>query len=377
MSEWANPEAVDKLSGAARLGALLAAPSLRAIAREIESAIGGESPMLILGESGTGKTVLAQAIAEASGRKPVVRATLGGSDDLNTITSELFGHAKGAYSGATSHRIGLAECADGGTLIFDELLNLPLHAQQLLLDFVQFGTYRPLGYDRPQPKRARVRILAATNGDLQAAVRERRFREDLYYRLAAVTIELPPLRQRRDEIPALAEGALRRADPQRPWQLGADLRRLLGSPALQWSGNVRQLELAIQRARERALVRGGGSLLLTSEHLDARDLGATLSEPAPAPGVESSASLDSAWRRLQAQRDHLDLEEQAVLCQALAQAGGVVARAARELGIARTTLSSRLDALAVRGRPTRGDAPFPEHTLGVRAARSAPYALRR
>jgi DNA-binding NtrC family response regulator len=329
------------------LGDLLAAPSMRAIASELESALPGDTPILILGESGTGKTVVAQAIAEASGRRPVVRATLGGSDDLNTITSELFGHERGAFSGATSRRVGLVEFADGGTLILDELLNLPPHAQQLLLDFTQFGTYRPLGYDRPDPKRARVRILAATNGDLRAAIRERRFREDLYYRLAGVTVDLPPLRERREDIPSLAESTLRRVDPGRVWTLSVPLRRLLVSPALEWSGNVRQLERVIERARERAVLRDPEATSLTPEHLEARDLGQA--RPEVPPSGASEQPLGVAWQRLQAERASIDEREEGVLRQALAQSGGVVAQAARELGIARTTLSSRIDVLGVRG----------------------------
>ncbi|HEV3189716.1 MAG TPA: sigma 54-interacting transcriptional regulator [Polyangiaceae bacterium] len=329
------------------LADLLTTSSMQSLKEEIESAIGGSSPILILGESGTGKTLLAQAIAEASGRRPIVRAVLGSSDDLNTITSELFGHEKGAFSGAASKRMGLAEFANGGTLILDEILNLPPHAQQLLLDFTQFGTYRPLGYDRAEPKRANVRIIAATNGDLRAAIRERRFREDLYYRLAALTIEVPPLRERRGDIPALAESTLRRVDPGRAWSLSVPLRRLLVSPALDWSGNVRQLERAIERARERAVARDPEATVLTPEHLEARDVDHALAAAATTPDAPAEA-LGVTWQRLQADRDKLDEREQSVLRQALAQSGGVVAQAARELGIARTTLSSRIDVLGIR-----------------------------
>ena len=331
------------------LSDLLAFPAMRDIKRELESALLGESPILITGESGTGKTLLAQAIAEASGRRPIVRAVLGASDDLNTITSELFGHERGAFSGATSKRMGLAEYADGGTLILDEILNLPPHAQQLLLDFTQFGTYRPLGHSAAEPKRARVRLIAATNGDLRAAIRERRFREDLYYRVAAVTIDLPPLRDRRQEIPALAESTLRRVDPQRAWTLSLPLRRLLVSPALEWSGNVRQLERAIERARERAVSRDPEASVLTPEHLESRDVDhASIDEAQMTTSSPPEEPLGTAWQKLQAERSRLDEREQSVLKQALAQSGGVVAQAARELGIARTTLSSRIDALGVR-----------------------------
>jgi transcriptional regulator with GAF, ATPase, and Fis domain len=330
------------------LGDLLAAPSMQSIARELESALQSEAPILLLGESGTGKTLIAQAIAEASRRKPIVRVVLGGSDDLNTITSELFGHERGAFSGASSKRVGLVEFADGGTLILDELLNLPPRAQQLLLDFTQFGTYRPLGFERAEPKRARVRIVAATNGDLQAAIRERRFREDLYYRLAAVTIELPPLRQRRGDIPSLAESTLRRVDAGRAWSLSISLRKLLVSPELEWSGNVRQLERAVERARERAVLRDPEASLLTPEHFEARDLGQARGQPVVSASVDEPVPLGVAWQRLQGVRAQVDQREEAILRQALAEAGGIVAQAARELGIARTTLSHRIEALGVR-----------------------------
>jgi transcriptional regulator with GAF, ATPase, and Fis domain len=323
---------------------------------EIASTIASEMSVLILGESGTGKTLLAQAIAEASTRRPIVRATLGGSDDLNTITSELFGHERGSFSGATGRRVGLVEFADGGTLILDELLNVPPHAQKLLLDFTQFGTYRPLGYDRAEPKRARVRIIGATNGDLRAATRSGRFREDLYQRLAGSVISLPPLRRRRADIPSLAESMLRRADRSRSWTLSLEARRLLISPTLEWSGNVRQLERVVLRARERAILRDAEATNLVPEHFEARDLdGVSPTDPAiNGSDAEARESLNAAWQRLQGDRSRIDEAEETVIRRALDESSGVISQAARSLGIARTTLASRLDMLGIR-KHTKGD----------------------
>jgi transcriptional regulator with GAF, ATPase, and Fis domain len=339
---------------------LLAFEGTRALRDEVMSSLSSELSILILGESGTGKTLMAQAIAEASGRRPIVRATLGGSDDLNTITSELFGHERGAFSGAAGKRAGLVEFANDGTLILDELLNLPPHAQKLLLDFTQFGTYRPLGYDRPEPKKSRVRIIGATNGDLRAAIRDGRFREDLYHRLAGIVLDLPPLRERPQDVPVLAESTLRRADPSRTWTLSVGVRRLLLSPSLEWSGNVRQLERVVLRARERALSRDPEATELVAEHFEARDLdgispsaAAAISQRAPAASAEEA--LSSAWQRMQGDRARIDEAEQAIVRRALSENGGVVAHAARSLGIARTTLASRLEVLGMRGR-TKGEA---------------------
>ncbi len=341
---------------------LLEESSLDALREDVLAAVRSELPMLILGESGTGKTLLAQAVADASGRRPVVRATLGSSDDLNTLTSELFGHERGSFSGASSRRVGLVEYAHGGTLILDELLNLPKHAQKLLLDFTQFGTYRPLGYDRQEPKRATVRIIGATNGDLRAAVRAGRFREDLYHRLAGIVVELPPLRRRRGELVHLAEKALRRLDPERSWTLSVDVRRLLASSSLEWTGNIRQLERVVARARERALLRDPQCTELVPEHFEARDLDGVA--PRDAIGArtrvdanEPEETLASTWQRLQAERARIDEEEQALIRRAFGEGRSVVSQAARLLGIARTTLAGRLDALGMRGKRERDDDP--------------------
>ncbi|MFO0740385.1 MAG: sigma 54-interacting transcriptional regulator [Labilithrix sp.] len=327
------------------LDELIGFPSLARMREDVRLALGSSAPMLVLGESGTGKTMLAHAIAEAGQRKPVVRVMLGASDDLNTIASELFGHERGAYTGANAKRVGLVELAHGGTLVLDELLNLPPSAQRLLLDFVQFGTFRPLGYEKQQPKRADVRIVAATNGDIKAAIRDGRLREDLYHRLAHFEIEMPPLRARREDIPALAEKFL--VHSGRPLSLSLDARRLLVSTSLTWSGNVRQLERIVMRARDRALSRDPEATSLLVEHFDLRELGAT-AETMPVTERSESVTVASRWQRLQSERARIDEAEKDLLREALDGAKGVVAATARELGIARTTLSSRLDALGLR-----------------------------
>ena len=268
-----------------RLEEIIASPSMRPVRNELLAALDSDASLMLLGESGTGKTLLATAFARASGREPIVRATLGHADDLNTITSELFGHERGAYSGAVSKRRGLVEYADGGTLILDEVLNLPAHAQQLLLDFTQFGTYRPLGFEGRKPKTAKLRLISITNGDIEAAIENDRFREDLYYRLATVPVVLPPLRERRDDIPEIAEGYLASAAGRDPWVLSEASIERLTSPRLEWRGNVRELEAVLERAKNRARV-DGDALLIEPHHLDVGSVEGR-SHPAPSRPARS------------------------------------------------------------------------------------------
>ena len=319
---------------------LLGFESMSAIREELRAAAASQASIMMLGESGTGKTQLATAFARASSQEPIVRATLGMADDLNTITSELFGHERGSFSGAVSKRTGLVEHANGGTLILDEVLNLPLNAQQLLLDFTQFGSYRPLGYHGRDPKNAKLRLISVTNGNMQEAVAEKRFRQDLYYRLATVPIALPPLRERRHEIPAIAERYLRRTDAQNDWELDGSAIELLTSHRLSWAGNIRELEAVIERARNRARANGAEDAIIEARHLGLEGAGPSDAHPgssgSAAPDVEGHDGIEGRWRTLSEQRASLDALEKGIIEDALAACHGIVAKTARMLEVPRT-----------------------------------------
>jgi two-component system response regulator PilR (NtrC family) len=204
--------------------------------------------VLVVGESGTGKELFARAIHYngVSRDKPFVAVNCGAIPD-SLIESELFGHRRGAFTGAVSDRIGYFEAANGGTLFLDEISTLPLAVQSSLLRVLEERVVIPVGDTRPRP--VDVRIIAASNQDLHSLVRERVFREDLLYRLDVVRLEIPPLRERRQDIPRLAHHFLekytREMNKRVPGISNGAMRAMLNH---QWRGNVRELENVIERA---------------------------------------------------------------------------------------------------------------------------------
>ena len=224
-------------------------PAMQAAVRRAEQVAASEASVLITGESGTGKEVLARHIHRRSRRSagPFVALNCAAIPD-NLLESELFGHEKGAFSGAVARRIGKFEAADGGTLLLDEISEMDIRLQAKLLRALQEREIDRLG--GAAPVRVNVRILATTNRDLPAEVQRGTFREDLYFRLNVVSLRIPPLRERPGDIAALAEHFARRYAevnglPFRPLYA---TRRCCGSRRMHWRGNVRELENTIHRA---------------------------------------------------------------------------------------------------------------------------------
>jgi DNA-binding NtrC family response regulator len=216
--------------------------------RLIEGVAPTSSTVLILGESGTGKELVARAIHQMSPRskKPFVAVNCG-AIPKELVESELFGHVRGAFTGAHGARAGLFETADGGTILLDEVGDLPLAAQVKLLRVLQDGEIKRVGAD--EARTVDVRVLAATNVDLMSRIQAGQFRRDLYYRLNVIAIELPSLRERGDDVVLLANHYLQkfaRSMQREPKQLGPDAVRALRE--YEWPGNVRELEHAIEHA---------------------------------------------------------------------------------------------------------------------------------
>jgi len=225
-----------------------ASPAMEKIFRMIATVAPTNSTVLITGESGTGKELVAKAIHFNSPRrdKPFVVVDCG-SIPAELLESELFGYRKGAFTGAAGDRKGLIEEADSGTLFLDEIGNMPLHLQAKILRVLQERELRPLGDKKV--RKVDIRVIAATNADLQGMVKEGSFREDLYYRINIFPIHIPPLRERREDIPVLADHFLRKYSSEMEREVeGFSIEAMSMLVHHRWTGNVRELENVIQRA---------------------------------------------------------------------------------------------------------------------------------
>jgi DNA-binding NtrC family response regulator len=296
--------------------------------------------ILISGETGTGKEVIAKAIHAASNRasQPLVCVNCTALP-ATLIESELFGHTKGAFTGALNSRLGRFEQAHRGTLFLDEIGDLPLEAQSKILRVLQEQEFQRVGSS--ETVRVDVRVIAASNVDLEQAVRERRFREDLYYRLNVVPIHLLPLRERREDIPLLLQFFLdkvRAAENAAPKQISAEAVECLQQ--LPWPGNVRQLEHAVQMA---FALSGDRRILFPNDFIIRRPTQVSASSPAGASAPLPLVRLPKGGLNFD---EVVGTFELSLLNQALTVSGGNKARAADLLQIKRTTLLAKMKSLA-------------------------------
>ena len=299
--------------------------------------------VLVRGESGTGKELVARAIHFRSPRAdgPVVAVNCG-AFARELVESELFGHEKGAFTGAVSRRMGKFEAANGGTLFLDEIGDMSLETQAKLLRVLQEKQFERLGGN--QSLKVDVRIIAATNQDLEAMIREGRFREDLYYRIKVVEIRIPPLRERREDIPLLVQYFLKDASARfnlPPRQLSAcAMRRCIEEP---WKGNVRSLKSAIEQAM----------ILSTGAQVEAGDLFASAG-PDDSPPPSAVDRGPSAADRPAAPRSFREAKEEAVtswerdyIGRALRACGGNISRAAESVGMYRQSFQQKMRELGL------------------------------
>jgi len=317
-----------------------ASPKMQRILRLVSRVAATESTVLLLGESGTGKELIARSLHVQSRRaqQPFVPVNLGAIPDT-LVESELFGHARGSFTGATAERRGLIEAADRGTLFLDEVGDMPIQSQVKLLRVLENGEVRRVGDDAP--RRVDVRVVAATHRDLLAEIQKGRFREDLYYRLNVVQIELPPLRERREDIGLLASYFLERAgrrEGRAGMAFSPEAAALL--ERYDFPGNVRELENAVDHAvavAETATVQPEdlpGAIRSPRLLPRATDGKWTGTVAASAPAAEPAEVSRDEWSLADVEKEHIR--------RVLVRHHGNATYAARQLGISRTTLWRKL-----------------------------------
>jgi Nif-specific regulatory protein len=320
-----NASLLDRL-GVGETGMVGESPAIRKLLRMVERVAPQDTPVLILGESGTGKELVARALHRQSGRsaKPFVAINCAALTET-LLESELFGHEKGSFTGAIAQKKGKLEIAQGGTVFLDEIGELPVTLQAKLLRVLQEREFERVGGTRTL--KLDIRLLAATNRDLAAEARRGAFREDLFHRLNVVALSVPPLRDRRDDIPALARYFLDLSAARcrrRVAGISAEAERYLMN--YYWPGNIRELENAI----ERAVVLGQSDSLL------AEDLPETVLEAAAIPEVPGALQSSIAATKRQA------------IMAAWREAGGVHDRAAELLNLHPNSLRRLIRTLKLR-----------------------------
>ena len=309
--------------------------------RLMESAAASPIAVLLEGETGTGKELVARGIhgASARGEGPFLAINCAAVPEA-LLESELFGHRRGAFTGAVQDHRGLFEAAAGGTVLLDEIGEMPHAMQAKLLRVLQEGEVVALGDTRP--RKIDVRVISATNRDLLTEIGAHRFREDLYYRLAAFPIRIPPLRERREDIPLLADHFLAEAaERHRKWIRGIEPNALEPLLRFDWPGNVRELSNEIERAV--ALARNDESIGLEQLSPKVRAIAATLPVPAaPRAAVVGSSAATEPLRKARTQF------EIAHIAAALEKNDGNVSQTARVLGISRVMLQKKMKAFGLR-----------------------------
>ena len=318
-------------------------PKMQAVYALLERVAPTDSTVLIRGDSGTGKELIARAIHHNSPRRGGrFLAVDCGALSESVLESELFGHARGAFTGAVAAHKGFFEAADGGTLFLDEIGNIPLAVQVRLLRVLQEREFKPVG--ATESKKTDIRLICATNRDLEAMVKIGEFREDLYYRINIVPIQLPSLRERREDIPGLAMHFLRKhreGTGCRAGTISAEAMDLLLKHA--WPGNVRELENTMQRAM----------VLSTGEAIAPEQLPVELHRAAPQPSSSVIGPVATTWEELKALKHRLQEElvmeaERLFLVAALERSGGNATRAAEEVGMLRPNFQALMKRHGVR-----------------------------